>query len=324
MIKAGIYGGAGYTGGELIRILLRHPGVNISSVHSSSNAGKPVGAVHRDLIGDTDLVFSKQLSPDIDLVFLCQGHGKSRGFVESKMVPEEVQIIDLSQDFRVHTNGSASLDFVYGLPELNKQLIKKAHRIANPGCFATAIQLALLPLAANAAIRDEIHVSAITGSTGAGQSLSETTHFSWRNNNVSVYKPFTHQHLAEINQSLAQCQSGLDPVVNFIPVRGNFTRGILVSAYTRIEEDLETVEQWYWDYYKDHPFTLISGEEISLKEVVNTNKCLVHLEKHGNKIFVTSAIDNLVKGASGQAVQNMNLMNGYEETEGLKFKSIAF
>ncbi len=324
MIKVGIYGGAGYTGGELLRILLQHPDVKITSVHSSSSAGKPICLVHRDLQGDTDLTFSENLNTDIDLVFLCQGHGKSRNFVESAGVPEHVQIIDLSRDFRLNENSEPSFDFVYGLPELNKTLVKKATRIANPGCFATAIQLSLLPMAANSAIHDEIHVNAITGSTGAGQSLSETTHFSWRNNNVSVYKPFTHQHLEEINQSLAQLQKGLVPILNFIPIRGNFTRGILASVYTRSDLDLETVQQWYQDYYQDAPFTLVSSEAISLKEVVNTNKCLVHLEKHNDKIFIISAIDNLVKGASGQAVQNMNLMNGLEETTGLQFKSIAF
>ena len=319
MIKAGIIGGAGYTAGEMLRILLNHPEVEINFVHSNSNAGNPVASVHQDLLGETDLVFSGDFHHDIDVVFLCLGHSQSKVFLEENPFPASVKIIDLSQDFRLSES-----DFVYGLPELNKETIKQADKIANPGCFATAIQLALLPLAGKQLLREDVHINAVTGSTGAGQSLSATSHFSWRNNNVSVYKTFTHQHLKEIRQSLQQLQDAFAQELYFIPVRGNFTRGILATAYTRNDLSLEEAKVLYQDFYRDHPFTIISDENPALKQVVNTNKCILHLQKHENMLLVVSIIDNLVKGASGQAVQNMNLMFGLEETKGLKLKPAGF
>ena len=324
-IKAGIIGGAGYTGGELIRILINHPHVEISFIHSNSNAGNFISDVHTDLLGDTDIKFSGELSQDIDVLFLCVGHGDARKFLEANPINENIKIIDLSQDFRLAKNaGFKSRNFIYGLPELNKEAIKSAKNIANPGCFATGIQLALLPLASKSLLNNEVHINATTGSTGAGQSLSATSHFSWRNNNLSVYKAFGHQHLNEVGESLKQLQSGFNHPVSFIPQRGDFTRGILAAAYLKCDLTQEEATKLYKEYYKDHPFTHISDRNIDLKQVVNTNKCLIHLEKHDDKLFIVSIADNLLKGASGQAVQNMNLLFGLEETAGLKLKAVAF
>lgn len=320
MINVGIIGGAGYTAGELIRILINHPKANIAFVNSNSNAGNKLYEVHSGLIGETEIVFTDELPlNNIDALFLCSGHGDSKKFLEANLVPENVKIIDLSTDYRDESNG-----FVYGLPELNKNRIKKATKIANPGCFATMIQLGLLPLAANALLKSEIHINAITGSTGAGVKPGTTSHFSWRNNNISVYKAFEHQHLAEITQSVRQLQKGFDKAINFIPVRGNFSRGIFASSYTDCDLTLEEVKKIYADFYKDASFTFMVEKNPDLKEVVNTNKCIIHLEKHGNKLLIISCGDNLLKGASGQAVQNMNLMFGLEEKTGLNLKSVAF
>jgi len=324
-IKIGIAGGAGYTGGELLRILINHPQAEICWVHSHSNAGKPLSDVHSDLFGDSDLKFTDSISQDIDVLFLCLGHGDAKKFLDSHEIAPSIKIIDLSQDFRLNTNAKHSgRSFVYGLPELNREAIKKAHNIANPGCFATCIQIGLLPLASEGLLTDEVHINATTGSTGAGQSLSPTSHFSWRNNNLSVYKAFEHQHLNEIGQSLNQLQNNFDQALNFIPQRGDFTRGIMASIYTETALSLDEAYDLYENYFKDHPFTHISKRNIDLKQVVNTNKALIHLEKHGNKLFIISIIDNLLKGASGHAVQNMNLMFGLGETAGLKLKAAAF
>jgi N-acetyl-gamma-glutamyl-phosphate reductase len=322
MIKAGIIGGAGYTAGELLRILLNHKEVSLSFVQSTSNAGNYISDVHTDLLGDTDLRFSGEAEMDsADVIFLCMGHGKSKEFVENNEIPGNVKIIDLSHDYRLKRDGNT---FVYGLPELNRDEIKSAVRIANPGCFATGIELALLPLAFSELIRDDIHVHAITGSTGAGQKPTGTSHYSWRNNNISAYKIFSHQHEAEIVQSLKQLQPGLKAGLNFVPVRGNFTRGIFVTAYTHYNGSEEDAKEIYGKYYRHHPFVVISEDNPSLKQVVNTNKAILYLEKHDNKLFVISLTDNLIKGASGQAVHNMNLMFGLEETEGLRLKPVAF
>ena len=318
-IKAGIAGGAGYTGGELLRILIHHPEVDIAYVHSKSNAGNYVYAVHNDLLGDTVLKFASALHYNIDVLFLCLGHGDAVKFVNENAIPENVKIIDLSQDFRPETNG-----FVYGLPELKRETIKTATKIANPGCFATSIELALLPLAKAGLLNDEIHISATTGSTGAGQNPSPTTHFSWRSNNLSVYKAFGHQHLKEINQSVKQLMPSFNKDINFIPYRGAYPRGILASLYTNSNLSMEEAYQLYSDYYASHPFVTITDQNPDLKQVVNTNKCIIYLEKHGNKLMIISMIDNLTKGASGQAVQNMNLIFGLEETTGLKLKSVGF
>lgn len=320
-IKVGIVGGAGYTAGELLRILLGHPNVEVTYVQSSSNNGKPVCSVHKDLLGDTELVFQDIDLSQVSVIFLCMGHGKSVEYMQATKVPADVKVVDLSHDFRLKREGN---DFVYGLPELNRAAIKSAKRIANPGCFATGIQLALLPLAASGKVEDEIHVHAITGSTGAGQAPSHTSHFSWRNGNVSVYKAFKHQHLGEIGQSLRQLQPSFDKALNFIPVRGNHTRGIFVSAYTKFDGTLEEAQAIYADYYKDHPFVHLSPENPDVKQVVNTNKALIYLEKHDDKLMVLSCTDNLLKGASGQAVQNMNLMYGLDEKAGLYLKPNAF
>ncbi|NQY11896.1 MAG: N-acetyl-gamma-glutamyl-phosphate reductase [Flavobacteriales bacterium] len=319
-INIGIIGGAGYTGGELIRILLNHPNTNIVFVHSNSNAGNLVSDVHQDLLGDTDIKFTGELSDDIDALFLCAGHGKAKEFLDNNTVGDNVKIIDLSHDFRM----KGDHDFVYGLPEMNKEAIKKASRIANPGCFATAIQIGLVPLAAAGKLNDDIHISAITGSTGAGQSLSATTHFSWRNNNLSVYKAFQHQHLGEIGQSLNQLQNDFNKKINFVPYRGDFTRGIIASTYLKTDLSLEEAKTIFKDYYKDEPYTHVSDTNIDLKQVINSNKGLVYLEKHDDTLLVISIIDNLIKGASGHAVQNMNLMFGLDEKAGLNLKTIAF
>lgn len=321
MIKVGIIGGSGYTGGELIRLLLHHPKVEIQFVFSTTRAGTKVSATHTDLLGQTQLLFSNEVDPNIDLVFLCLGHGNSTKFLQEHPFSEATKIIDLSNDFRL--KGDSSFEgkpFVYGLPELNKDKIQKTKYIANPGCFATAIQLALLPLAQAQLLDKEVHINATTGSTGAGVGLSSTTHFSWRENNMSHYKAFTHQHLGEINESLKNLQEHKGKLL-FIPNRGNFTRGIWATAYTHFKGSESEAINLYMDYYKEAPFTQLSDEPIALKQVVNTNFCHLHVIVHNGMILIASAIDNLLKGASGQAVQNMNLMFGFHEMEGLKLKS---
>lgn len=321
MIRAGIIGGAGYTAGELIRLLLWHPEVEIVFVHSTSNAGKPVADVHADLAGDTDMTFAADFDlAAVDVVFLCQGHGFSQQFWAEHQAPEGLKIIDLAQDYRDESCG-----YVYGLPEFQRYNIKSATKVANPGCFATAIQLALLPIAAIGKLPAEVNVTGITGSTGAGVKPSATTHFSWRNNNLSVYKAFTHQHLAEIKRTLKRAHpAAIDTEIVFVPMRGDFARGIFVTAVLDCDMPIERIEELYSVFYELAEFTHFSTSPISLKQVVNTNKCLVSVEKHGNKLLVTSAIDNLLKGASGQAVQNMNLMFGLPETTGLRLKPSAF
>ena len=322
MIKVGIIGGAGYTAGELLRLLVNHPDVEIVFVNSASNAGNRVADVHSGLLGDTELVFTDELPlTEIDCLFCCTAHGDTRKFIEAHTLPEELRIIDLSMDYRIE---SEEHDFVYGLPELNRKRIIRARHVANPGCFATAIQLGLLPLAKNLLLNKPIHITAITGSTGAGQKPSTTSHFSWRNNNISVYKPFTHQHLPEIRQSLTQLQNSFAAELDFIPMRGDFTRGIFAAIYTDCPIDLDEIRRLYDEYYDDHSFTFVTDGELDLKQVVNTNKCLLHLEKHDDKLLVLSAIDNLLKGASGQAVHNMNLLFGLTEVAGLKLKPSAF
>lgn len=321
-IKAGIIGGAGYTGGETIRLLLNHPNVELTFVHSRSNAGNPLYSAHPDLQGDTEMVFTDKLNVEADVIFLCLGHGESKKFLIENQFGEKVRMIDLSQDFRLG-DSVPGRKFVYGLPELNHDSIMNAQNIANPGCFATAIELGLLPLA-KAGLLKEVYTTGITGSTGAGQKLQDTTHFTWRANNISAYKTLTHQHLREIRQSVKQLQPAYEEQINFVPWRGDFPRGIFVSSCISVTESLETVRDLYEEFYQNHPFTHIGKDTIDLKQVVNTNKCLVGLEKEGSKLVVHSAIDNLLKGASGQAIHNMNLMFGFEETAGLKLKSIVF
>ncbi|MCD6374805.1 MAG: N-acetyl-gamma-glutamyl-phosphate reductase [Caldisericaceae bacterium] len=321
MVKVGIVGGAGYAGGELLRILLHHPWAEIAFVHSRSQAGKPITSVHSDLFGETDLQFTDSISTDADLLFLSMGHGESQKILAELDLSPQVKIIDLSQDFRLSRPGN---DFVYGLPEAFKEEIKEADKIANPGCFATAIQLALLPVAANGLLNQEVHVSAITGSTGAGQSLSSTIHYTWRNNNVSVYKPFVHQHLAEIKQTLQRLNHQWQKDIYFVPMRGSFTRGILVAVQTKITAPLDDLFALYQDFYQQHPFVFVVDFNPDVKQVVNTNKALLHLVKEGEQLLIISVIDNLIKGAAGQAVQNMNLMFGFEETLGLQLKPVAF
>jgi len=325
MIKAGIIGGAGYTAGELIRILLNHNYVDLSFVFSTSNAGNLLSDVHQDLLGSTDIRFADTVDFDVDVVFLCLGHGNSTAFLDKNVFSEETIIIDLSNDFRLKPDAEfQGREFIYGLPELNKDEIKQAGSIANPGCFATAIQLALLPLADSKNITSDIHINAVTGATGAGTSLSATTHYTWRDNNFSYYKPFTHQHMGEINQSVKSLQSGFDKEIFFLPNRGNFSRGIFATAYTKFDGDLETIKNIYTDFYAEAPFTFVSDTDIHMKQVVNTNKCLIHLHKHDNQLLITSCIDNLLKGASGQAVENMNLIFGLSQTEGLNLKGSYF
>lgn len=323
-IRVGIIGGAGYTGGELIRLLINHPAVSISFIHSTSNAGNPVSNIHTDLLGETEIIFTDLLQIDIDVLFLCIGHGDAIKFLSANKMPDTIKVIDLSQDFRLTTN--AQFDnrvFVYGLPELNKEAIKTAKNIANPGCFATAIQLGLLPLA-KAGVLGDVYTTGITGSTGAGQGLSATAHFSWRASNIQAYKSLQHQHINEIQQSLTQLQGNDGMCVNFVPWRGDFTRGIYVSSIIDCGLPLAEIKQLYKTYYSEHPFTLVSDSMIDLKQVVNTNKCLLFIEKPGNKMVVHSAIDNLLKGACGQALQNMNLIFGLEETLGLQLKANYF
>ena len=326
-IRVAIAGGTGYTGGELFRILLNHPNVEIVAATTTSSEGTPVASVHRDLIGETDLCFGKELN-DPDVIFLCLGHGISRQFVDTHDTKPECRIIDLGNDFRLDGD-YAGRHFVYGLCESARDQVRKAHDVANPGCFATAIQLATLPLAAAGLINDEIHVTAITGSTGAGKKPVETTHFSYRSDNISIYKLFTHQHLAEIRQNLMKVMQsfGREEIkVNFVPLRGDFARGIFASVYTRAAEGMsqEDYQKIFEDYYAASPFVFHSAEGISMKEVVNTNKGLVHVELHDGYVHIASCIDNLVKGAAGQAVQNMNLMFGLPEDSGLRLKPSAF
>ena len=321
-IRVGIIGGAGYTAGELLRILMYHPHASIAFIQSSSHAGDAISVVHRDLYGDTNLKFSAEADFDnCDVIFLCMGHGRSKKYIDSHDIPSSVKIVDLSQDYRINCSGN---DFVYGLPEMNRDIIKNAKYIANPGCFATGIQLTLLPLAASDRLIDDIHVFGITGSTGAGQNPGATTHYSWRSNNVSVYKAFTHQHLLEITQSMKHLQPSFDKKINFIPVRGNHTRGIFVSTYIKFEGTEEEAVKIYKDFYNGHPFVYITEENPDLKQVVNTNKTLLHIEKHDDNLLILSVTDNLIKGASGQAVQNMNLIFGLDEKEGLNLKPNAF
>lgn len=337
MIKVGIVGSAGYTGGELLRVLIYHPQVEIVFANSASNAGNKIYEVHNDLFGDTELTFSSDFHSNIDVLFLCVGHGDARKFLDTNIVDPSVKIIDLSQDYRLKSNTAYNgQQFVYGLPELNRDKIKEAQYIANPGCFATNIQLALLPLAEKGLLPDQIHVNATTGSTGAGQKPGATTHFSWRNNNLSAYKSFEHQHLQEISESLSQLQDGFLPdsdkslveraaeKINFIPQRGDFSRGIFSVIYVDSDLSEEQAYEIYECYYERHPFTHVSRKNIDLKQVVNTNKSIIHLEKHGDKLLILNATDNLLKGASGQAVQNMNLMFGLDERTGLNLKSIGF
>lgn len=336
-IKVGIVGSAGYTGGELLRILIFHPQVDIVFANSASNAGNAVSDVHNDLFGDTELKFSADFHSQIDVLFLCVGHGDARKFLLANPVKDHVRIIDLSQDFRLQDQHSLDAkNFVYGLPELNRDAIREAHYIANPGCFATNIQLALLPLASQGLLPSQIHVNATTGSTGAGQKPGATTHFSWRNNNLSAYKAFEHQHLQEISESLTQLQPGFLPEsdqpllaraaekINFVPQRGDFARGIFSAIYVQVDKTEEELYALYEAFYAEHPFTWVSRTNVDLKQVVNTNKSIMHLEKHGPNLLIVNATDNLLKGASGQAVQNMNLMFGLDERTGLNLKSVGF
>ena len=325
MIKVGIIGGSGYTAGELIRILMFHPNATLDFVYSTTNAGKPLSIAHHDLMGDIEMNFTDQVNPNVNVVFLCLGHGKSKAFLEQHQFSKDTKIIDLGNDFRLTKD--AEFDgkhFVYGLPELNKTAIQSANYIANPGCFATAIQLALLPLAKNGLLNEDVHINATTGSTGAGVSPSETTHFSWRNNNMSHYKAFEHQHLGEINQSIQQLQAGYPNELLFVPNRGDFARGIFATLYTTVTDSLEDIVAKYEDYYADQPFVTVTTTNINMKQVVQTNKCIISLMKKGNRLLITSVIDNLTKGASGQAIQNMNLLFGLDETTGLHLKPCGF
>jgi N-acetyl-gamma-glutamyl-phosphate reductase len=325
MIKVGIIGGSGYTAGELIRILMFHPNATLDFVYSTTNAGKPLSIAHHDLMGDIEMNFTDQVNPNVNVVFLCLGHGKSKAFLEQNQFSKDTKIIDLGNDFRLTKDAEFDgKQFVYGLPELNKAAIKSANYIANPGCFATAIQLALLPLAKNGLLNEDVHINATTGSTGAGVSPSETTHFSWRNNNMSHYKAFEHQHLGEINQSIQQLQAGYPNELLFVPNRGDFARGIFATLYTNIEESLEDIVAKYEAYYADQPFVTVTTTNINMKQVVQTNKCIISLMKRGNRLLITSIIDNLTKGASGQAIQNMNLLFGLDETTGLHLKPCGF
>lgn len=321
-IKAGIIGGAGYTGGETLRLLLLHPEVDVAFVQSRSQAGKPVTSTHADLLGETDLIYTPDFNQPVDVLFLCLSHGESKKLLSEISFPATTRIIDLGNDFRLGDTAGGR-EFVYGLPEFQRDKIKSAKNIANPGCFATTIQLGLLPLA-KAGLLKEVYTTGITGSTGAGQKLQDTTHFTWRANNISAYKTLTHQHLSEINQTLKKLQPGFSEAINFVPWRGDFTRGIFVTSVLDCSLTLEAANKLYKEYYSSHPFTHVVDEMIDLKQVVNTNKCLIHLEKVGSKLAIHSITDNLLKGASGQAVQNMNLMFGFDEREGLKLKGNTF
>lgn len=325
MINIGIIGGSGYTAGELIRILMFHPHANLDFVYSTTNAGKPLSIAHQDLMGDIEMNFTDTINPHVDVLFLCLGHGKSISFLKNNQFSDNTKIIDLGNDFRLikdkEFNGKS---FVYGLPELNKAAIENANYIANPGCFATAIQLALLPLAAEGLIQEDVHINATTGSTGAGVGLAATSHFSWRNNNFSYYKAFEHQHLGEINQSINQLQTSFSNELIFVPNRGDFPRGIFATLYTKSEESLEDLVAKYEAFYANQPFVTVTTTNINMKQVVQTNKCIISLMKKGNRVLITSIIDNLVKGASGQAIQNMNLMFGFDETTGLHLKPSGF
>lgn len=319
-VKVGVIGGAGYTAGELIRLLINHPHAEISFINSKSQAGLEITSVHEGLLGETDLKFSENFKlTDIDVLFLCSGHGESSRFWEENARPESLKVIDLAQDFRDESNG-----YVYGLPEINRERISQSTLIANPGCFATAIQLSLLPLAKANLLTDQIHVTALTGSTGAGVKPGATTHFSWRTDNISIYKPFAHQHIPEIERTINALQPGFKPSINFVPMRGDFARGIFVSLYTRCELDEEKLVSLFNDFYATHPFTVVSDRPIDLKQAINTNKAIMHVERHGEYVHVTTVIDNLLKGASGQAVQNMNLIFGFDERAGLSLKPSAF
>ena len=325
MIRAGIIGGAGYTAGELIRLILNHPKLILDFVYSTSNAGNKISYIHQDLEGDLDGNFTDKINSKVDVLFLCLGHGNSKKFLKENEFSDDTKIIDLSNDFRLISDKCFyEKCFVYGLPELNKERIEHAKYVANPGCFATAIQLAILPLANQGLLVDDIHVNATTGATGAGTSLSKTTHFTWRDNNFSHYKAFSHQHLDEISQSISALQNNYENEVNFIPNRGNFSRGIFATLYTKFSGTEEEAVKIYQEYYKKAAFTFVSEKELFLKQVVNTNKCLIHLQIHKGKLLITSIIDNLLKGASGQAIQNMNLMFGFEEESGLKLKANYF
>ena len=321
MKKVGIIGGSGYTGGELIRLIIDHPLIELDFVYSTRKSDTLITDTHLDLLGRTNLFFTNKINKNVDVLFLCLGHGKSKVFLEKNKFSDSTYIIDLSNDFRLDKESSFNnLNFVYGLPEVHRDKILKTKYVANPGCFATAIQLSLLPLANNSLIKNQIHINATTGSTGAGASLSDTKHFSWRNNNLSWYKPFSHQHLEEIDQTLnSLCKNKMKLI--FLPYRGNFTRGIFSTTYLNYEGTLESANELYNHYYKNAPFTHISKNEISLKNVINSNNCFIHLHKHDNILLITSVIDNLIKGASGQAIQNLNIMMGWDETSGLKLKS---
>ncbi len=321
MKKVGIIGGSGYTGGELIRLIIDHPLIELDFVYSTRKSDTLITDTHLDLLGRTNLFFTNKINKNVDVLFLCIGHGKSKVFLEKNKFSDSTYIIDLSNDFRLDkANSFNNLNFVYGLPEVHRDKILKTKYVANPGCFATVIQLSLLPLANNSLIKNQIHINATTGSTGAGASLSDTKHFSWRNNNLSWYKPFSHQHLEEIDQTLnSLCKNKMKLI--FLPYRGNFTRGIFSTTYLNYEGTLESANELYNDYYKNAPFTHISKNEISLKNVINSNNCFIHLHKHDNILLITSVIDNLIKGASGQAIQNLNIMMGWDETSGLKLKS---
>ncbi|MDV6167505.1 N-acetyl-gamma-glutamyl-phosphate reductase [Flavobacterium sp. DG1-102-2] len=325
MINAGIIGGSGYTAGELLRLLANHPHVNIDFVYSTTNAGKPVTSVHQDLLGDVNINFTENVNPDVDVVFLCLGHGQSKAFLTAHNFSANARIIDLGNDFRLDKDANFDeKQFVYGLPELNRKAITEAKYIANPGCFATAIQLALLPLAQKRLLQNDVHINATTGSTGAGVQPSATSHHPWRTNNMSHYKAFEHQHLGEIGESLKQLQSGFEGELLFIPNRGDFTRGIFATLYTKLSADFKEVVSLYNDYYKDEPFVNVTTDSISLKLAVQTNKCFISLEQKGGYVLITSVIDNLIKGASGQAIENMNLMFELEEATGLRLKPAGF
>ena len=325
MIKVGIIGGSGYTAGELIRILMFHPNATLDFVYSTTNAGKPLSIAHHDLMGDIEMNFTDQVNPNVNVVFLCLGHGKSKAFLEQNQFSKDTKIIDLGNDFRLTKDAEFDgKQFIYGLPELNKTAIQSANYIAHPGCFATAIQLALLPLAKNGLLNEDVHINATTGSTGAGVSPSETTHFSWRNNNMSHYKAFEHQHLGEINQSIQQLQAGYPNELLFVPNRGDFARGIFATLYTTVSDSLEDIVAKYEAYYAEQPFVTVTTTNINMKQVVQTNKCIISLMKKGNRLLITSVIDNLTKGASGQAIQNMNLLFGLDETTGLHLKPCGF